>query len=115
MAFVIVKDDLKGSVAEGEIRDFIGQFVNNGTIPKYGVPERIMLVDAISKTSVGKINKRVLRKLPPIMFKTPSTIPASLLFSASKRVERDFLLCSLSIGCCSIICFPFVTLFLAPC
>ena len=38
------------------------KFVDNGAIPKFGVPGQIQLVDEITKTSVGKINKRVLRK-----------------------------------------------------
>jgi fatty-acyl-CoA synthase len=37
-------------------------YVENGTIPKYGVPNTVLIVDAIPKTSVGKINKKEIRK-----------------------------------------------------
>ncbi len=37
------------------------KFVDNGTIPKYGVPSKVVLVETIAKTSVGKISKKDLR------------------------------------------------------
>jgi fatty-acyl-CoA synthase len=30
-------------------------------IPKFGIPDKVIVVDAIAKTSVGKINKKALR------------------------------------------------------
>jgi fatty-acyl-CoA synthase len=36
--------------------------VASGALPKYGVPERIVITDSIAKTSVGKMNKKELRK-----------------------------------------------------
>ncbi|MGA2128552.1 MAG: hypothetical protein ABSG76_20665 [Xanthobacteraceae bacterium] len=30
--------------------------------PKYGIPETIQFVDGLAKTSVGKIDKKVLRE-----------------------------------------------------
>jgi fatty-acyl-CoA synthase len=38
------------------------KFADEGRIPKYGVPDKILFVDAIPKTSVGKISKVELRK-----------------------------------------------------
>ena len=37
-------------------------FVENGTIPKYGAPDKIIFTDSIPKTSVGKIDKKTIRK-----------------------------------------------------
>nr|WP_257993454.1 fatty acid--CoA ligase [Cupriavidus pauculus] len=53
-----------------DIQDHLREFVRRGTISKYAVPDRVLFVDAIEKTSVGKINKRLLREqyqtgLPP--------------------------------------------------
>jgi fatty-acyl-CoA synthase len=31
-------------------------------MPRYGVPERIVFVEALPKTSVGKLDKKVLRE-----------------------------------------------------
>jgi fatty-acyl-CoA synthase len=38
------------------------QFVASGVISKFCIPATIHCVDAIAKTSVGKIDKRALRK-----------------------------------------------------
>lgn len=62
LALVILKDDQKGEISEGDIIKFIKKFADSGTIPKYGVPDQVMLVETIAKTSVGKLNKRELRK-----------------------------------------------------
>jgi len=62
LALVILREDFRGKVGEEELREFFMKYVEDGTIPKYGVPGKIAIVDAIAKTSVGKINKKDLRK-----------------------------------------------------
>lgn len=62
MALVILKEAYKGKVQSDDLKAFYLTFVEKGVIPKYGVPSKIAIVDSISKTSVGKINKRELRK-----------------------------------------------------
>jgi fatty-acyl-CoA synthase len=62
MALVVPKPDFKDKVTEEELKVFFKRFVDEGIIPKYGIPKRILLVDAIAKTSVGKLNKKELRK-----------------------------------------------------
>ena len=37
-------------------------FADKGVISKYGIPEKILFIDSIPKTSVGKINKNALRE-----------------------------------------------------
>jgi fatty-acyl-CoA synthase len=61
MALVVLKETFRGKVTEQDLLDFCGRFVSSGTIPKFGLPSRIRLVEAIAKTSVGKINKKELR------------------------------------------------------
>jgi fatty-acyl-CoA synthase len=61
LALVVLKAEHKGKVTEEELKAFYMKFVDNGTIPKYGVPGKVMLVDTITKTSVGKISKKDLR------------------------------------------------------
>jgi fatty-acyl-CoA synthase len=61
MALVVLREEYKGKVTEDELKAFFQKFVDQGLIPKYGIPSKIMMVDAISKTSVGKINKKQLR------------------------------------------------------
>ncbi|WP_115665403.1 fatty acid--CoA ligase [Cupriavidus taiwanensis] len=50
------------SVELTEIQEHLRDFMRRGAISKYAVPERVLFVDAIEKTSVGKINKRLLRE-----------------------------------------------------
>jgi len=62
LAMVVLKADQKEGVDESAIKAFCMTYVDNGTIPKYGVPNTVLIVDAIPKTSVGKINKKEIRK-----------------------------------------------------
>jgi fatty-acyl-CoA synthase len=59
LALVVAKADEKADPEA--IRAHVMGFADRGVIPKYGVPERIEIVPAIAKTSVGKINKKQLR------------------------------------------------------
>jgi len=59
---VALKPDYKGKVTAGELRQFMQVFADQGRLPKFAVPERFEFVDAIPKTSVGKLNKRVIRQ-----------------------------------------------------
>jgi fatty-acyl-CoA synthase len=36
-------------------------FADKGVISKYGIPDKILFVEELDRTSVGKINKRELR------------------------------------------------------
>lgn len=61
MALVVLKEEFRGKTTEEDLQNHFMGFVKSGDIPKYGVPESIRLVDEITKTSVGKINKKELR------------------------------------------------------
>ena len=63
VAMVVLKAGAQGAVSEEDLRAFYQSYVHKGALPKYGVPYRIDIVDAIPKTSVGKINKKDIRKL----------------------------------------------------
>jgi fatty-acyl-CoA synthase len=48
---------------EEDIREFLMKnYVETGKIPKWWLPDRIFIVKEIPRTSVGKINKRVIRE-----------------------------------------------------
>src|SRR6516162_3908629 len=49
-------------VSEGQIRAHLQGFVEKGIITSYCVPDRIVFVEALPKTSVGKLDKKVLRE-----------------------------------------------------
>jgi len=38
------------------------KFAERGKLPKYGIPDKFEFVDSIPKTSVGKLDKKKLRK-----------------------------------------------------
>jgi len=58
----VLKSEYKATTTGEDLRKFLLQNAEAGKIPKYGVPDRVEIVDAIPKTSVGKINKIELRK-----------------------------------------------------
>ena len=62
LALVVLKEEYKQKVSEDDLKAFYMTFVENGTIPGYGVPDTIVITDDIAKTSVGKIDKKELRK-----------------------------------------------------
>jgi fatty-acyl-CoA synthase len=58
---LVVKSDANG-VSDAAIKDHLKVFADKGVISKYGIPEKIIFIDSIPKTSVGKINKKALRE-----------------------------------------------------
>jgi fatty-acyl-CoA synthase len=60
---VTLKPDYQGQVTAEEFMQFMKKFAEEGKLPKYGVPDRYEFVEQIPKTSVGKLDKKVLRKL----------------------------------------------------
>jgi len=57
---LVVKKD-GAELGADQIAAHLQQFVDQGLIEKWAVPDRIELVEAIDKTSVGKIDKKKLR------------------------------------------------------
>jgi acyl-CoA synthetase (AMP-forming)/AMP-acid ligase II len=49
-------------VSEEQIRVHLQGFVEKGIITRYSVPDRIVFVEALPKTSVGKLDKKVMRE-----------------------------------------------------
>jgi fatty-acyl-CoA synthase len=63
LAIVVVEPG--SPVSEAEIRAHLHDFATRGVISRYGVPDRIVFVDALPKTSVGKLDKKILREKYP--------------------------------------------------
>ncbi|MGM0424167.1 MAG: fatty acid--CoA ligase [Thermodesulfobacteriota bacterium] len=61
-ALVVLHQDYQDQITAQDLQDFYQEFVDNGTIPKYAIPGRIDIVPSIPKTSVGKINKKEIRR-----------------------------------------------------
>jgi len=61
MAVVVLRDGYEHKVKAEALKTFFLNHAELGAIPKFGVPERIEIVEQIAKTSVGKVNKKELR------------------------------------------------------
>ncbi len=59
---IVLKPEYRGKVTPEELKEYMKKMAEEGKIPKYGVPDRYIFVDELPKTSVGKIDKKVLRK-----------------------------------------------------
>jgi len=59
VALVVAKTG--AAPTEDAIRRHVGEQAERGVVSKYAVPDRVHFVDAIPKTSVGKLDKKVIR------------------------------------------------------
>jgi len=63
VALIVPKPGWEDKITTDEIRRFLMEkFVETGQIPKWWLPDKVVLVEDLPKTSVGKINKRALRE-----------------------------------------------------
>jgi fatty-acyl-CoA synthase len=61
LALVIVDPAHAGKIGEDDIRLHVASYVERGIISKIAIPENVSFVDELPLTSVGKIDKKVLR------------------------------------------------------
>jgi fatty-acyl-CoA synthase len=62
LAMVVPKAEFATAITAEELRDFMQKFVADGQISKWGIPDQFVMVEQIPKTSVGKIDKKVIKK-----------------------------------------------------
>ena len=62
VALVVLKRDYAEPIDEAAIRNWLQDFADKGIISKWGIPDRVLLVESIPKTSVGKLNKKAMRE-----------------------------------------------------
>ncbi len=58
---VVLKSDFQGTVTAEMLKTHMQSAADQGNLPRYGVPERFEIVDALPKTSVGKLDKKRMR------------------------------------------------------
>lgn len=61
LAFVVATPNHAGSTGENQIKALLARYADTGVISKWAIPKRVLFVDAIARTSVGKVDKRALR------------------------------------------------------
>lgn len=57
MACVVIKESEKDKVTEKDILDFL-----EDKVAKWWIPDKVVFIDEIPKTSVGKFNKKAMRE-----------------------------------------------------
>jgi fatty-acyl-CoA synthase len=62
MAVVVLKREYASTNCADDIRGHLSRCAERGVISKLAVPERILLVEALERTSVGKLNKKAMRE-----------------------------------------------------
>ena len=60
-AIVTIREEHKGKVSGEDLKAFLQGFVARDVISKWAVPDRIVVVESIPKTSVGKLDKKEIR------------------------------------------------------
>lgn len=60
-ALVVLKSGIDTATPD-DIRSFVKTFADRGIISKFAVPSDIVFVPSLTKTSVGKLNKKALRE-----------------------------------------------------
>ncbi len=59
---VVLKPQFVDRTTQAELKTYMRQAVDQGQLPKYGLPDKIVLVEALPKTSVGKLDKKRMRQ-----------------------------------------------------
>lgn len=62
LAMVVPKPDFKDSLGPDDLRGLLEKCAAEGAISKWGIPDTFLIVDQIPKTSVGKLDKKVMKK-----------------------------------------------------
>ena len=61
LAVVVLKDQYKDKVTQENLKDFFIKFVEDGTISKWAIPDKIEITDSLPKTSTGKLDKKAIK------------------------------------------------------
>lgn len=62
LAIVAVREEYRGKISAEDLKAHLAQYVEEGKITDWAIPEQFSFVDELPKTSVGKLDKTSLRK-----------------------------------------------------
>jgi fatty-acyl-CoA synthase len=62
LAMVVPKAGFAEKLSAEDLRSFLQKQVDEGLMSKWGIPDKFLMVEQIPKTSVGKIDKKVIKK-----------------------------------------------------
>ncbi len=63
LALVVGDNRNGGNLSDTQVKAHLKSFADAGVISKFGIPDKIVFVDALPKTSVGKFDKKKLRQI----------------------------------------------------
>ena len=66
LAIIVPAEGAEKQMTADAMREHLQQYVNNGTIINWAVPDHYVFVEELPRTSVGKIDKKVLRSRYPV-------------------------------------------------
>ncbi len=61
MALIVPKASLEEKIEQEEIKSHIKSYVDKGIVSKFAIPDKIVFVSALERTSVGKLDKKRMR------------------------------------------------------
>lgn len=67
-ALIVTKPEWAGKIEVEEIKALIRAQVDQGVMSKWAIPDRVLFLDELDKTSVGKLDKKILREKYPVTF-----------------------------------------------
>jgi len=59
---IVLLPEFAGKIGADELRAHVSSYVQKGLISRFAVPEQIKFVDNLPVTSIGKIDKKLLRE-----------------------------------------------------
>jgi len=62
-ALIVAKPGRAGDLGADAIKRHVAAYAERGVISKYAVPERVLVVEALKRTSVGKLDKKAMREM----------------------------------------------------
>jgi fatty-acyl-CoA synthase len=62
LALVVLKPEVVGKLTAEDIKTHVKGFSDQGKISKYAIPENVKFVEQLERTSVGKLNKLIMRE-----------------------------------------------------
>ena len=62
LAIVALREEYRGKINADDLKQHLSQYVEEGKITNWAIPEEYSFVDELPKTSVGKLDKMMLRK-----------------------------------------------------
>jgi acyl-CoA synthetase (AMP-forming)/AMP-acid ligase II len=62
LALIVTKPDHADTTTEEDIKAHVQRYADKGVVSKWAVPSRVRSLPALDKTSVGKLDKKVLRQ-----------------------------------------------------